>query len=103
MEVRKVEAWRENSTSIAFYESPSLDGSRPGYLRRTLDSGLDPHTTPVRKVMTVGGKHISPEALAAEAIQIMQKHSIQGLLVIDEKKKLVGALNFQDLLRAGVE
>jgi uncharacterized protein (DUF885 family) len=31
MEVRKVEAWRENSTSIAFYESPSLDGSRPGY------------------------------------------------------------------------
>ncbi|MFT7265900.1 MAG: hypothetical protein ACI9A2_003989 [Halioglobus sp.] len=31
LEVRKVEAWRENSTSIAFYEQPSQDGSRPGY------------------------------------------------------------------------
>jgi uncharacterized protein (DUF885 family) len=30
MEVRRVEPWRENSTSIAFYNSPSQDGSRPG-------------------------------------------------------------------------
>ncbi|GAA0858980.1 DUF885 domain-containing protein [Aliiglaciecola litoralis] len=30
LEVRKVEAWRENSTSIAFYNRPSMDGTRPG-------------------------------------------------------------------------
>ncbi|MEZ5331443.1 MAG: DUF885 domain-containing protein [Thermoanaerobaculia bacterium] len=30
LEVRPVESWRENSVSIAFYESPSQDGSRPG-------------------------------------------------------------------------
>ena len=30
MEVRRVEPWRENSTSIAFYSRPSEDGSRPG-------------------------------------------------------------------------
>lgn len=30
LEVRRVEPWRENSTSIAFYDSPSEDGSRPG-------------------------------------------------------------------------
>lgn len=29
-EVRRVEPWRENSTSIAFYNSPSQDGTRPG-------------------------------------------------------------------------
>ena len=28
--VRRVEPWRENSTSIAFYNRPSVDGSRPG-------------------------------------------------------------------------
>ncbi|MEO1202734.1 MAG: DUF885 domain-containing protein, partial [Pseudomonadota bacterium] len=28
--VRRVEPWRENSTSIAFYNRPSADGSRPG-------------------------------------------------------------------------
>lgn len=30
LEVRRVEPWRENSTSIAFYNAPSEDGSRPG-------------------------------------------------------------------------
>lgn len=28
--VRRVEPWRENSTSIAFYNRPSVDGSQPG-------------------------------------------------------------------------
>lgn len=28
--VRRVEPWRENSTSIAFYNRPSADGSKPG-------------------------------------------------------------------------
>jgi arabinose-5-phosphate isomerase len=73
-----------------------------GDLRRTLDLGLDPHSTPVGEVMTVGGKHISPRALAVEAAHLMQKHAIQGLLVIDGAGNLVGALNFQDLLKAGV-
>jgi arabinose-5-phosphate isomerase len=73
-----------------------------GDLRRTLDSGLDPHLTAVREAMTPGGKRIAPDALAVEAMQLMQKHAIQGLLVIDRDERLVGALNFQDLLRAGV-
>ncbi len=73
-----------------------------GDLRRTLDSGLDPHNTLVSAAMTHGGKHISPKALAMEAAQLMQAHSIQGLLVIDDDGQLVGALNFQDLLQAGV-
>jgi uncharacterized protein (DUF885 family) len=30
LEVRRVEPWRENSTSIAFYNRPSQDGTRPG-------------------------------------------------------------------------
>lgn len=73
-----------------------------GDLRRTLDSGLDPHHTPVSAVMTRGGKHIAPDALAMEAMHLMEKHAIQGLLVIDDDGRLVGALNFQDLLKAGV-
>ena len=73
-----------------------------GDLRRTLDSGLDPHNTLVSAAMTRGGKHISPKALAMEAAQMMQAHAIQGLLVIDDDGVLVGALNFQDLLKAGV-
>lgn len=73
-----------------------------GDLRRTLDCGHDPHSTLVSAAMTHGGKHISPKALAMEAVQMMQAHSIQGLLVLDDDGQLVGALNFQDLLKAGV-
>lgn len=73
-----------------------------GDLRRTLDKNLDPHTTRVADVMTRGGRSIQAEALAAEAVQIMQEHRIQGLLVLDPAGKLAGVLNFHDLLKAGV-
>lgn len=73
-----------------------------GDLRRTLDKNLDPHTTMVADVMTSGGHSIRQDALAAEAVQIMQDHRIQGLLVTDETGKLSGVLNFHDLLSAGV-
>ena len=73
-----------------------------GDLRRALDAALDPHATPVAEVMTVDPKTIAPDALAMEAVQMMQDFRIQGLLVVDTERRLVGALNFQDLLQAGV-
>jgi arabinose-5-phosphate isomerase len=73
-----------------------------GDLRRALDSAIDPHTTPITRVMTRGGKTIGPDALAIEAVQLMQEFRIQGLLVVDAGGQLQGALNFQDLLAAGV-
>ena len=95
-------AKRLGMTAIVNAEGKVTGVYTDGDLRRTLDLGLDPHSTSITKVMTVGGKSISPQALAAEAALLMEKHSIQGLLVIDEAGALVGALNFQDLLRAGV-
>ena len=73
-----------------------------GDLRRALDAELDPHATPVAEVMSLDPKTIHPDALAMEAVQMMQDFRIQGLLVVDDERQLVGALNFQDLLQAGV-
>jgi arabinose-5-phosphate isomerase len=73
-----------------------------GDLRRTLDAGLDIHTTLISTVMTRGGRRIRPQALAVEAARMMENFKIQGLLVTDDNDQLVGALNFQDLLKAGV-
>ena len=73
-----------------------------GDLRRSMDHDLDLKTTPVSEVMSREPHTISAGALAAEAAQLMQKHRIQGLLVTDEQDRLVGVLNFQDLLQAGV-
>mgnify|MGYP001812787520 FL=1 len=95
-------AKRLGMTAIVNAENRVTGVYTDGDLRRTLDTGLDPRSTPVTQVMTRGGRHIRPDALAEEAMHMMQQYSIQGLLVIDDEGKLAGALNFQDLLRAGV-
>ena len=73
-----------------------------GDLRRTLDKQIDVHTTPMRAVMTANCRTISPRALAAEAVHIMEVHRITALPVADSEHRLIGALNVHDLFRAGV-
>jgi len=73
-----------------------------GDLRRALEREIDPHKTTVGDVMTRAGKTISAEALAVEAVQMLQQYKIQGLLVVDADLRLQGVLNFNDLLQAGV-
>jgi arabinose-5-phosphate isomerase len=45
---------------------------------------------------------IRPEALAVEAVELMERHKINQLLVVDGDGVLVGALNMHDLFRAKV-
>ena len=73
-----------------------------GDLRRGLDHVDDIRTTPVKKLMTSDPRTIGADELAATAVEVMQTHRIPGLLVVDANRRLVGALNFQDLLQAGV-
>lgn len=73
-----------------------------GDLRRALEHEIDPHKTAVGEVMTRSSKTIQPEALAAEAVKMLQQYKIQGLLVVDDDSRLQGVLNFNDLLQAGV-
>ena len=73
-----------------------------GDLRRALDRRINIQKSRMADVMTKGGRSIGPHELAAEAVQMMEKHSINALLVEDDRGRLVGALNVHDLLRAGV-
>jgi arabinose-5-phosphate isomerase len=73
-----------------------------GDLRRTLETPVEIHTTPITQVMKSAPRTIGPDALAAEAVQLMEQFKINGLLVTDPQGVLVGALNMHDLLRAGV-
>ena len=73
-----------------------------GDLRRALEKPLDVHTAKLADLMTKSPKFIGPDQLAVEAVEKMQDMKINGLLVVDEDQKLVGALNMHDLLKAGV-
>jgi arabinose-5-phosphate isomerase len=73
-----------------------------GDLRRTLERGIDLRATRIADAMGAGPRTIAPERLAAEAVEIMERHKVNQILVVDEEKKLVGALNMHDLFRAKV-
>lgn len=73
-----------------------------GDLRRAVDRAVDIHRTTMREVMTTGCKTIQPEALAAEAVRLMEQFKITALLVVDDRDIVVGALNVHNLFRAGV-
>ena len=42
------------------------------------------------------------DALAVEAAELMERHRVTGLLVVDGDGRLVGAINSNDLMRAKV-
>jgi arabinose-5-phosphate isomerase len=73
-----------------------------GDLRRALDRRIDLHHTPMREVMTPGGRRIGAHELAAAAAALMEAHRVTALVVTDEEQHLIGALNVHDLMRAGV-
>jgi arabinose-5-phosphate isomerase len=73
-----------------------------GDLRRALEKGLDFERTTIADVMTARPRTIRPEALAVEAVQLMERHKVNQLLVVDADGRLAGALNMHDLFRAKV-
>lgn len=73
-----------------------------GDLRRAFDKQYDVQTTIVSNIMSPHCKTLLNSTLAVEALEMMQTHKISSLLVVDEKRQLMGALNMHDLLRAGV-
>lgn len=73
-----------------------------GDLRRVLDQGIDVHGSRIEEVMTPECVTVNSDQLAAEAVQIMESRKINSFLVADGERRLIGALNMHDLLRAGV-
>ena len=73
-----------------------------GDLRRMFERTKDIAGTPIAQVMTRRCTTIGAELLAAEALRVMEDRRINALLIVDEDRRLIGALNMHDLLRAGV-
>ena len=73
-----------------------------GDLRRSLDQLGDIRTRPVVEVMTRAPRTIGSEQLAVAAVEIMERHKVNQILVAGEDHRLVGALNMHDLFRAKV-
>ena len=73
-----------------------------GDLRRLVEKGVDLRVVTARQVMTAEPRTVAPHALAVDAADLMERHRITSVLVVDETGVLCGALNTNDLMRAKV-
>jgi len=73
-----------------------------GDLRRSIERNADARSTVVESVMTRNPRSIRPEALAVEAVEIMERRKSTQLPVVDPAGRLVGALNIHDLFHAKI-
>ncbi len=74
-----------------------------GDLRRCLDRIRDIAAVPIAEVMTAAPRTIGPERLAIDCVELMETvPKVTALLVVDEERRLVGALHLHDLFRARV-
>lgn len=94
---------RLGMTAIVDSEDRLLGVFTDGDLRRALDDAqIDLRNTPVKQLMAHSPKTIAADALAVEAAHLMEQYKINALVVVDDEKHVVGALNIHDLLRARV-
>ncbi len=74
-----------------------------GDLRRILEtrqSGF--FDQPLGEVMTEDPITIEKDMRAVRALQIMEKHQITVLFIVDDKKSPIGVVHMHDILRAGI-
>ena len=73
-----------------------------GDLRRYLEKSDDLFSKNAGELAHGNPKMISRDALAAEAVAIMEKYSITSLLSVDGEGRPEGIIHLHDLLKAGV-
>lgn len=89
-------------TTIVDEQQKLLGLFTDGDLRRILDQEEYDLNQPIERVMIRNPRTCTADKLAAEALAIMERDKINGLIVVDDQSHVIGALNMHDLLRAGV-
>ena len=73
-----------------------------GDLRRRIEDGTDLRAAKAADLMHRTPRTIAPDALAADAAQLMEQHGITSVLVVDAQQTLLGMVHVRDLMLAKV-
>lgn len=73
-----------------------------GDLRRGLESKGDIFKLQAKDLMTRGPKTITAASLAAEALALMERHTITSLFVLQADGRPAGVIHLHDLIKAGI-
>ncbi|MES2889894.1 MAG: KpsF/GutQ family sugar-phosphate isomerase [Pseudomonadota bacterium] len=100
--VREMSNKRFGATAITDTEGQVLGIFTDGDLRRLLEKGQDLRPLTARDVMHPQPQMVQDDALAVEAADVMERRRVTSILVVDATQRLVGAVNFNDLMAAKV-
>ncbi len=90
------------ATCIVDFEGTLTGIFTDGDLRRLMErKGTEAFGTLIQDAMTVHPRTISPDALAAEAVRIMERNEISVLIAV-ENNKPAGIIHIHELLKAGI-
>lgn len=93
---------RAGSASVVDSKKRLVGIFTDGDLRRHVESDPRLVERKVKDVMTKNPSCIKQDKLAAEAFDILRSKRIDELPVVDDKKRPIGLLDVQDLLKAGL-
>ncbi len=100
--IREMSAKGLGITSVVDGAGLLVGAVTDGDLRRAIQSHGDLRSLAVRQLMSRGPKTIGADALAEQALALMEEHAISALFVVDPEGRPEGVLHLQELLRAGV-
>ena len=98
----EITAKRMGMTVIIDSQEKVLGIFTDGDLRRLIEKQAQFQNVSLKEAMTPNPRTISADLLAAEAVEMMERHKINQLVVTDATGKLIGALNMHDLFAAQV-
>lgn len=93
---------RAGSASVVDSKGRLIGIFTDGDLRRNVERMPDIIQKKVKDVMTKNPTTINKDKLAAEAFDILRSKRIDELPVVDDKKRPIGLLDVQDILKAGL-
>ncbi len=100
--MREMSAKGLGATAVVNSDGKPLGVFTDGDLRRLVERGNDLRSLTAQDVMHPGPRTVSAQALAVDAVSLMELHQITSVLVVDTQGVLIGALNTNDLMRAKV-
>lgn len=93
---------RMGMTAIVDSEQQVVGIFTDGDLRRSFDRPIDLKAARIADLMTRDPRTISSRQLAVEAVEMMERHKVNQIVVVNEDGRLAGALNMHDLFQAKV-
>ncbi|MCF6765588.1 KpsF/GutQ family sugar-phosphate isomerase [Thiotrichales bacterium 19S3-7] len=89
-------------TTVVNEQNELLGIFTDGDLRRIFASNLDIKNTLIANVMIKTPKTITENDMATKAVHMMEAYKITSLVVINDKREVLGIIHMHDLLQSGV-